>query len=122
MGKVFEGLKVVDLTTALNGPFCTMFLGDYGADVIKIEPVGGEQSRSWGPIDEKSGVIYLTFFPLYNFPDFNIGIYVFNPPFDAAWLQTAAAIPQAPAVTPPAIAPIGPVKAPIIDATPDITP
>ena len=55
MGKVFEGLKVVDLTTALNGPFCTMFLGDYGADVIKIEPVGGEQSRSWGPIDEKSG-------------------------------------------------------------------
>ena len=33
MGKVFEGLKVVDLTTALNGPFCTMFLGDYGADV-----------------------------------------------------------------------------------------
>ena len=55
MGKVFEGLKVVDLTTALNGPFCTMFLGDYGADVIKIEPGGGEQSRSWGPIDEKSG-------------------------------------------------------------------
>ena len=55
MGKVFEGLKVVDLTTALNGPFCTMFLGDFGADVIKIEPVGGEQSRSWGPIDEKSG-------------------------------------------------------------------
>ena len=55
MEKVFEGLKVVDLTTALNGPFCTMFLGDYGADVIKIEPVGGEQSRSWGPIDEKSG-------------------------------------------------------------------
>ena len=55
MGKVFEGLKVVDLTTALNGPFCTMFLGDYGADVIKIEPVGGEQSRSWGLIDEKSG-------------------------------------------------------------------
>ncbi|MFQ8601614.1 MAG: CaiB/BaiF CoA transferase family protein [Anaerovoracaceae bacterium] len=55
MGKVFEGLKVIDLTSALNGPFCTMFLADYGADVIKIEPVGGEQSRHWGPIDEKSG-------------------------------------------------------------------
>lgn len=55
MGKVFEGLKVVDLTSALNGPFCTMFLADYGADVIKIEPVGGEQSRHWGPIDEKTG-------------------------------------------------------------------
>ena len=55
MGKVFEGLKVVDLTSALNGPFCTMFLADYGADVIKIEPVAGEQSRHWGPIDEKTG-------------------------------------------------------------------
>ena len=55
MGKVFEGLKVIDLTSALNGPFCTMFLADYGADVIKIEPVGGEQSRSWGPIDEETG-------------------------------------------------------------------
>ncbi len=55
MGKVFEGLKVVDLTAALNGPFCTMFLADYGADVIKIEPVAGEQSRHWGPIDEKTG-------------------------------------------------------------------
>ena len=55
MGKVFEGFKVVDLTSALNGPFCTMFLADYGADVIKIEPVAGEQSRHWGPIDEKTG-------------------------------------------------------------------
>lgn len=55
MGKVFEGLKVVDLTSALNGPFCTMFLADYGADVIKVEPVGGEQSRHWSPIDEKTG-------------------------------------------------------------------
>ena len=55
MGKVFEGLKVVDLTSALNGPFCTMFLADYGADVIKIEPVAGEQSKHWGPIDEKTG-------------------------------------------------------------------
>lgn len=55
MGKVFEGLKVIDLTSALNGPFCTMFLGDYGAEVIKVEPLGGEQSRSWGPIHEESG-------------------------------------------------------------------
>ena len=53
--KPLEGLKVVDLTTALSGPFCTMFFGDYGADVIKIEPVEGEQCRSWGPLDEKSG-------------------------------------------------------------------
>ncbi len=50
-----HGIKVVDLTTALNGPFCTMILADYGADVIKIEPIGGEQCRTWGPLDEKSG-------------------------------------------------------------------
>ncbi len=50
--KPLEGLKVIDLTTALSGPFCTMFLGDYGADVLKIEPVDGEQCRSWGPFYE----------------------------------------------------------------------
>lgn len=55
MRKALEGLKVVDLTSALNGPFCTMILADYGADVIKIEPVNGEQCRTWGPTDEKSG-------------------------------------------------------------------
>lgn len=53
--KPLTGLKVIDLTTALSGPFCTMFFGDYGADVIKIEPVDGEQCRTWGPLDEKSG-------------------------------------------------------------------
>lgn len=53
--KALEGLKVVDLTSALSGPFCTMFFADFGADVIKIEPVGGDQCRTWGPIDEKSG-------------------------------------------------------------------
>ena len=55
MKKALEGLKVVDLTTALNGPFCTMILADYGATVLKIEPVSGEQCRFWGPIDAKSG-------------------------------------------------------------------
>ncbi|KXL52481.1 succinyl-CoA:(R)-benzylsuccinate CoA-transferase subunit BbsF [Anaerotignum neopropionicum] len=55
MRKALEGLKVVDLTTALNGPFCTMILADYGAEVLKIEPIDGEQCRFWGPIDEKSG-------------------------------------------------------------------
>lgn len=53
--KALEGLKVVDLTAALSGPFCTMALADYGANVIKIEPVNGEQCRTWGPFDKKSG-------------------------------------------------------------------
>lgn len=55
MKKALEGIKVVDLTSALNGPFCTMMMADYGAEVLKIEPVNGEQCRSWGPIDEESG-------------------------------------------------------------------
>ena len=55
MNKVFEGLKVVDLTSSLNGPFGTMFLADYGAEVIKVEPLGGDQCRTWGPLEEKSG-------------------------------------------------------------------
>lgn len=53
--KALEGIRVLDLTSALSGPFGTMFFGDFGAEVIKIEPVGGEQCRTWGPIDEKSG-------------------------------------------------------------------
>jgi crotonobetainyl-CoA:carnitine CoA-transferase CaiB-like acyl-CoA transferase len=44
------GIKVVDMTEALAGPYCAMLLGDLGADVIKIErPKIGDQARGWGP-------------------------------------------------------------------------
>jgi crotonobetainyl-CoA:carnitine CoA-transferase CaiB-like acyl-CoA transferase len=43
------GLKVIDLSRVLGGPFCTQILGDHGAEVLKIEPPGGDETRSWGP-------------------------------------------------------------------------
>ena len=56
-----EGIRILDLTRALAGPFCTMILGDLGATVIKTEPTqGGDMSRSWGPYHDGIGVFYLS--------------------------------------------------------------
>src|SRR5438128_3724537 len=55
-----DGLRVIDLTCVVAGPFCTMMLGDMGAEVLKIEePRHGDDSRGWAPFIEGTGSFYL---------------------------------------------------------------
>ncbi len=59
---MLDGVKVLDFTHAYAGPFCTMTMADFGAQVIKIEKVsGGDQARSWGPFKNGYSGYYASF-------------------------------------------------------------
>jgi CoA:oxalate CoA-transferase len=56
-----EGLKILDLTRVLAGPYCTMILADLGADVIKVEmPVTGDDSRHFGPYQKGESAYFMS--------------------------------------------------------------
>jgi len=62
MTSALENIKVVDLTRTLAGPFCTMMLGDMGADVVKIEePQHGDETRSWTPFWNGESTQFVSF-------------------------------------------------------------
>jgi len=52
------GLRVIDLSRVLGGPYCTQILGDHGAEIIKVEPPAGDETRDWAPVLPETGSAY----------------------------------------------------------------
>lgn len=64
-----EGVKVLDLTRFLAGPFCTQLLSDHGASIAKVEPFGGDHARTFGltpGVSEGEGGEYSLYFQSIN--------------------------------------------------------
>jgi crotonobetainyl-CoA:carnitine CoA-transferase CaiB-like acyl-CoA transferase len=60
--RALEGIKIVDLSRVLAGPFCTMLLADMGAEVIKVEiPGKGDDSRTFPPFQKGQGTYFINF-------------------------------------------------------------
>ena len=59
--KPLAGIRILDLTKVLAGPLCTQYLGDLGAEVIKVEPCQiGDDTRRWPPFRDQTGAIFLS--------------------------------------------------------------
>ncbi|HCS26455.1 MAG TPA: acyl-CoA transferase, partial [Spongiibacteraceae bacterium] len=56
MNKPLAGIRILDLTHMLSGPFCTMTLADLGADMIKVEPLQGEGTRKLLATDPRNSI------------------------------------------------------------------
>jgi crotonobetainyl-CoA:carnitine CoA-transferase CaiB-like acyl-CoA transferase len=82
-----DGIVVVDFSRVLAGPYATMMLGDYGADVIKVERPGvGDDTRAWGPPYDSAGVA--TYFNAINRNKRSVTVDLATP----AGVQTARAL------------------------------
>lgn len=55
-----KGVRVIDFSKVLAGPLCTQYLGDMGAEVIKVEPPQGDDTRRWPPFREGEGTVFLS--------------------------------------------------------------
>ena len=61
MAKPLEGIKILDLTRALAGPYCTLILCDLGAEVVKVEiPQSGDDARQYGPFKNEQSLYFLS--------------------------------------------------------------
>ncbi|MCH2395056.1 CaiB/BaiF CoA transferase family protein, partial [Oceanibaculum sp.] len=60
--KPLAGIRILDLSKVIAGPLCGQYLGDLGAEVVKVEPVGsGDDTRGWSPQEKGQSALFLAF-------------------------------------------------------------